>query len=116
MLERRSGAKCSFSRRVHFGVAAMHPTLDDLRALRSGGENIRDVGGKSISTADIKYGDKTLLSVQVKIANWEQGAVWRAAPEYSDVARLAKHFGVPPRVIYNAALQAAQNARGKGEH
>jgi putative ABC transport system permease protein len=43
-------------------------TLDDLQALRTreGVGAIRDVGGKSGSMADIKFGDKTLLSVQVK--------------------------------------------------
>lgn len=38
---------------------------DDLRALRSHGGFIKDAGGKSGSMADIKFGDKTLLNVQI---------------------------------------------------
>lgn len=41
-------------------------TIDDLRALKINGGSIRDAGGKSGSIADIKFGDKNLLSVQVK--------------------------------------------------
>lgn len=41
-------------------------TLDDLQALKKLGGFIRDVGGKSESMADIKFGDKTLLNVQLK--------------------------------------------------
>jgi uncharacterized protein (TIGR00299 family) protein len=45
--------------------------------------------------------------VRVKIADWPEGAVWRAAPEYSDVARLAREQDVPAREVYHAALAAA---------
>ncbi len=38
---------------------------DDLRALQSHGGFIKDAGGKSGSMADIKFGDKTLLNVQI---------------------------------------------------
>ena len=38
---------------------------DDLQALKSYGGSIKDVGGKSGSMADIKFGDKTLLNVQI---------------------------------------------------
>lgn len=41
-------------------------TVDDLQALKSRGGFIKDAGGKSGSVADIKFGDKTLLNVQVK--------------------------------------------------
>lgn len=41
-------------------------TFDDLRALKNHGGFIKDAGGKSDSMADIKFGDKTLLNVQVK--------------------------------------------------
>lgn len=41
-------------------------TLDDMRALKSHGGNIRDAGGKSMSMADIKFGDKSLMNVQLK--------------------------------------------------
>ena len=41
-------------------------TIDDLQALRKGGVYIREAGGKAGSMADIKFGDKTLLNVQVK--------------------------------------------------
>jgi uncharacterized protein (DUF111 family) len=51
--------------------------------------------------------------VGVKIADWPESAVWRATPEYSDVARLAKSHGVPARQIYQATMQAAENARKK---
>jgi putative ABC transport system permease protein len=43
-------------------------SLDDLRALKNHGGNIRDAGGKAGSVADIKFGDKKLLNVQVKAA------------------------------------------------
>lgn len=38
---------------------------DDLAALRKAGGAIKDAGGKSGSVADIKFGDKTLLNVQI---------------------------------------------------
>lgn len=38
---------------------------DDLQALRNHGGFIKDAGGKSGSMADIKFGDKTLLNVQI---------------------------------------------------
>jgi putative ABC transport system permease protein len=41
-------------------------TLDDLEALRARGGAIRDAGGKADSIGDIKFGDKTLLNVQIK--------------------------------------------------
>ena len=41
-------------------------TLDDLRALKNQGGSIRDAGGKSMSMADIKFEDKSLMNVQLK--------------------------------------------------
>lgn len=41
-------------------------TLEDLQALKTRGGFIQDAGGKSSSMADIKFGDKSLLNVQVK--------------------------------------------------
>lgn len=41
-------------------------TVDDLLALKKHGGSIKDAGGKSDSMADIKFGDKTLLNVQLK--------------------------------------------------
>lgn len=38
---------------------------DDLRALKNLGGYIRDAGGKTGSMADVKFGDKTLLNVQI---------------------------------------------------
>jgi uncharacterized protein (TIGR00299 family) protein len=52
-------------------------------------------------------------AVRVKIADWPEGAVWRVTPEYSDVAQLAKTHDVPARQIYNAAVVAAEHARGE---
>lgn len=40
-------------------------TVEDLYALREIGGPIQDVGGKSNSIADVKFGDKTLFNVQV---------------------------------------------------
>jgi putative ABC transport system permease protein len=40
--------------------------LDDLYALKTNGGSIKDAGGKSGSIADIKFGDKSLLNVQLK--------------------------------------------------
>lgn len=40
--------------------------LDDLQALKNRGGVIKDAGGKSGSIADIKFGEKKLLNVQVK--------------------------------------------------
>ncbi len=41
-------------------------TLDDLQALKNYGGFIKDAGGKAGSIADVKFGDQTLLNVQVK--------------------------------------------------
>lgn len=41
-------------------------TLEDLQALKTRGGFIQDAGGKSNSMADVKFGDKNLLNVQVK--------------------------------------------------
>lgn len=41
-------------------------TLDDLQALKTRGGAIKDAGGKAGSMADIKFGDASLLNVQVK--------------------------------------------------
>lgn len=41
-------------------------TMDDLNALKSMGYPIKDAGGKAGSIADIKFGDNSLLNVQVK--------------------------------------------------
>lgn len=41
-------------------------TLDDLQALKNYGGFIKDAGGKAGSMADIKFGEQSLLNVQVK--------------------------------------------------
>jgi putative ABC transport system permease protein len=41
-------------------------TMDDLLALKSRGYPIKDAAGKSVSMADVKFGDTNLLNVQVK--------------------------------------------------
>ncbi|MEK7724370.1 MAG: ABC transporter permease [Acidobacteriota bacterium] len=41
-------------------------TLEDLQALKTSGGFIKDAGGKAGSMADIKFGDKSLLNIQVK--------------------------------------------------
>nr|HQU83799.1 ABC transporter permease [Pyrinomonadaceae bacterium] len=41
-------------------------TVEDLEALNSRGGFIKEAGGKSFSMGDIKFGDKTLLNVQIK--------------------------------------------------
>ncbi len=41
-------------------------SLNDLQALKAGGGSINDAGGKSATLADIKFGDETLLNVQLK--------------------------------------------------
>ncbi len=41
-------------------------TIDDLHALKNRGGFIQDAGGKSGSMGDIKFGDKSLLNVQIK--------------------------------------------------
>lgn len=41
-------------------------TIDDLEALKARGGFIKEVGGRADSTGDIKFGDKTLLNVQIK--------------------------------------------------
>jgi putative ABC transport system permease protein len=41
-------------------------TLEDLKALKTHGGFIKDAGGKSGSIADVKFGDKSLLNVQLK--------------------------------------------------
>lgn len=40
--------------------------LDDLEALKNHGGFIKDAGGKAMSMADVKFGDKSLLSIQLK--------------------------------------------------
>lgn len=41
-------------------------TINDLQALKNSGGFIKDVGGRSDSSADVKFGDTTLQNVQVK--------------------------------------------------
>lgn len=40
--------------------------IDDLEALKGRGSFIKDVGGRADSMGDIKFGEKTLLNVQIK--------------------------------------------------
>jgi putative ABC transport system permease protein len=40
-------------------------SVDDLKALKNAGGNIKDAGGKSASMADIKFGETTLKNVQI---------------------------------------------------
>ena len=51
--------------------------------------------------------------VVVKIADWSEGELWRATPEYSDVARLSRKHNVSLRQVYQAAANAAENSRQK---
>ena len=44
--------------------------------------------------------------MQVKVARWPEGTVYRAAPEYDDVTRLATQHNVAARDVYQAALAA----------
>jgi len=39
--------------------------MDDLRALKGHGGFIKDAGGKSMSVADVKFGEKSLLKIQL---------------------------------------------------
>jgi uncharacterized protein (TIGR00299 family) protein len=48
-------------------------------------------------------------AVRVKIAHWEAGGVLRAAPEYEDVARLARENNIAATEIYAAATHAWHN-------
>lgn len=57
---------------------------------------------RSSGEVETKFG-----TVKMKFAAWPQGAVRRATPEYSDVARLAIEKDVPAREIYEAAVAAA---------
>src|SRR5687767_11366037 len=41
-------------------------TLEDLVALKGMGGSVADAGGKSMAMADVKFGDQTLMNVQVK--------------------------------------------------
>jgi uncharacterized protein (TIGR00299 family) protein len=45
-------------------------------------------------------------TVRVKVAQWPRGDVWRAAPEYDDVARLAAQHNVPAHQVFQAVLSA----------
>lgn len=45
-------------------------------------------------------------AVRVKVAHWGEQSLERAAPEYDDVARLAKEHGVSAREVYEAASAA----------
>ena len=58
---------------------------------------------RTIETVSTKWGE-----VRVKVARWSEGEIERAAPEYDDVARLAREHKVAAREVY----QAAQNAFG----
>jgi len=49
--------------------------------------------------------------VRVKVADWAAGGVWRAAPEYADVERVASTRGVPAWLVYQAALASAEQLR-----
>ncbi len=57
---------------------------------------------RELSTVETPFG-----SVRIKSANWPQGNVHRAVPEYDDVVRLATEKGVTAREVYEAAQQAA---------
>lgn len=41
-------------------------TVEDLEALKSLGGSIKEVGGKSDSMGDVKFGEKTLFNIQIK--------------------------------------------------
>jgi uncharacterized protein (TIGR00299 family) protein len=45
-------------------------------------------------------------AIRVKVARWPQADVWRAAPEYDDVARLAAQHNAPVHTVFQAALSA----------
>lgn len=58
---------------------------------------------REMSTVDTPFG-----AVRVKIANWPEGGLWRAIPEYDDVLSLAVQSNVAAREVYEAASRAAQ--------
>jgi hypothetical protein len=45
-------------------------------------------------------------AVRVKVAHWNEGNIERAAPEYDDVARIARENNVAAREVYEAAQRA----------
>jgi len=49
--------------------------------------------------------------VRMKVARWQKGGVLRGAPEWDDVARLARESEVSAPEIYAAAARAWQNER-----
>ncbi|HVF09485.1 MAG TPA: nickel pincer cofactor biosynthesis protein LarC [Abditibacteriaceae bacterium] len=60
---------------------------------------------REVRTVETPYG-----TVRVKIADWPQQQLRRAAPEYSDVERLAREGNVPLREVYQTALASAERS------
>jgi hypothetical protein len=61
-------------------------------------------------SVETRYG-----TVGVKIAQWPQQNLWRAAPEYADVERLARENSVSPREVYQAAVISVEGEAGRAE-
>lgn len=59
----------------------------------------------------IREVDTAFGRLRVKVAHWPERDLWRAAPEYADVERLAAQHGVSTREVYEAALGAAPSER-----
>jgi uncharacterized protein (TIGR00299 family) protein len=61
---------------------------------------------RALNRVRTQWGD-----VRVKVATWRAENIERAAPEYDDVARIARENNVSAREVYNAALQLCEAER-----
>ncbi|HEX8550987.1 MAG TPA: nickel pincer cofactor biosynthesis protein LarC [Abditibacteriaceae bacterium] len=56
---------------------------------------------RTVETAETPWGE-----VRIKVARWPEGNIERGAPEYDDVARVARAHSVAASEVYNAARHA----------
>jgi pyridinium-3,5-bisthiocarboxylic acid mononucleotide nickel chelatase len=78
-----------------------------LRETTTLGVRVRDVQRAALprrsETVETQFGP-----VRVKVAEWPEGHLRRAVPEYDDVARLAAQQGVAAREVYEAAQKGME--------
>ena len=76
------------------------------------GVRVRDVRRAALAR-EMRQVETPFGSVGVKVARWPEQNLWRAVPEYDDVARLASERGVAAREVYEAAQKAARDGETK---
>lgn len=77
------------------------------------GARVSDIGRVALRR-DCREVDTRFGAVRVKVAQWPERGLQRAAPEYDDVERLARQHGVPAREVYEAAVAGMRQVAGAG--